>query len=81
MASNDLFAKIAYLKTRNVHVSLMARVTPNELLELFEYVDSGVDLNKVLSNSQNLSDMRFDEYAEIYDTLSELAKKHRLAII
>lgn len=59
---------------------MVARVVPNQLIESFEFMGSGTDISKILSGSQNLRDIRFDEYAEIYDTYVELATANGLAV-
>jgi hypothetical protein len=65
-------------KQKGYNVNMLPMVIESELLENFEYVDSGVTLSNLLENAIPLINYRKDSFEWIYKQYNELVDEYEL---
>jgi hypothetical protein len=74
-----LFNKLGELnRDKACTVRFVPRIVADDILRQFSLVDSTISLQRLIDHSDDLRDVRFGVFAEIHETLNELATTNGL---
>lgn len=74
----NFFYYLRQLKQKGFQVSIVAKVTDSNLMNSFEYADSGIKLNDLIESSVDLINYRKNEFMSIYEKYQELITEFQL---
>ncbi len=68
----ELISKLRELKRKGIKVNIIPKVVDNDKLTAFQYVDSGMTIDQIISGSTDLTNYDKREFTQIKKTLEKI---------